>query len=111
MVATVDVVGPERTVLNMHILQGYVAGVADINETRTLCILVGTLSVPGATNPELLPVVITVSVDGTRTGDGEAITFVGIDECREVFAGFALDAGFYHREVGDAVASFQFSAF
>ena len=25
VVATVDVVGPERTVLNMHILQGYVA--------------------------------------------------------------------------------------
>lgn len=30
---------------------------------------------------------------------------------REVFAGFAFDAGFYYREVGDAVAAFQFSAF
>jgi len=55
--------------------------------------------------------VITVAIDGTRTGDGKAITFVGIDECREVFAGLALDAGFYHWEVGDAVAAFQFSAF
>ena len=44
MVATVDVVGPERTVLDMHILQGYVAGVADIDEARALCILVGALS-------------------------------------------------------------------
>ena len=54
---------------------------------------------------------ITVAIDGTGTGDGKAITFVGIDEGREVFAGFALDAGFYHGEVGDAVAAFQFSAF
>lgn len=80
MVATVDVVGPERTVLNMHILQGYVAGVADIDEAGTLCILVGAFTVPGATNPELLPIVITISIDGSRTGDGKAITFVCIDE-------------------------------
>ncbi len=111
MVAAVDVVGPERTVLNMHILQGYVAGVADIDEARALCILVGALAVPGATNPELLPIVITIAIDGTRTGDGEAVAFVGIDEGREVFAGLALDAGFHYREVGDAVAAFQFSAF
>ena len=83
MVATVDVVGPERTVLNMHILQGYVAGVADIDEARTLCILIGALAVPGATNPELLPVMITVSIDGTRTGNGESVAFLGIDECEK----------------------------
>ena len=111
VVATIDVVGPERTVLNMHILQGYVAGVADINEARALCILVGALAVPGAANPEILPVVITISIDGTWTGDGEAVAFIGIDEGREVFAGLAFDAGFYHREVGDAIATFQFSAF
>ena len=95
----------------MHILQGYVAGVADIDEARALCILVGALAIPGAANPELLPIVITVAVDGSRTCDGEAVAFVGVDEGREVFAGLAFDAGFYYREVGDAVAAFQFSAF
>ena len=54
---------------------------------------------------------ITITIDGTWTGDGEAVAFIGIDEGREVFAGLAFDAGFYHREVGDAVAAFQFSAF
>ena len=80
VVAAVDVIGPERTVLNMHILQGYVAGVADIDEARALCILVGAFAVPGAANPELLPIVITVAVDGSRTCYGEAVAFVGIDE-------------------------------
>ena len=54
---------------------------------------------------------IAITIDGTRTGDGEAVTFIGIDEGREVFAGLAFDAGFYYREVGDAIATFQFSAF
>ena len=111
MVATVDVVGPERTVLNMHILQGYVAGVADIDEAGTLCILVGAFTVPGAANPELLSIVIAISIDGTWTGNGKAVAFVGIDEGREVFAGFSLDAGLHHRKVGDAVTAFQFSTF
>ena len=80
VVATVDVIGPERAVLEVYILQGYVAGVADIDEARALCILVGTLSVPGATNPKLFPIVITVAINDTRTGDGKAITFISIDE-------------------------------
>ena len=80
MVATVDVIGPERAVLEVYILQGYVAGVADIDEARALCILVGALAIPGATNPELLPVVLTVAIDSTQTGDGKAITFISIDE-------------------------------
>lgn len=111
MVAAVDVVSPERTVLDMDILYGHIAGVADIDEAGTLCVLVGALAVPSAANPELLPVVVAIAVDGARTCDGEAVAFVGIDEGGEILAGFALDASLQHREVGDAVAALQFSTF
>ena len=109
MVAAIDVIGPERTVLNMDILYGHMARIADIYEAWTLCILVGTLAVPCTTNPEFLPVVIAVTIDGSFTGNGETITLICIDEGREILAGFPLDAGFQDREVGNAVTTFQFT--
>ena len=67
MVTAIDVIGPERTVLNMDILYGHMARIADIYEAWTLCILVGTLAIPCTTNPEFLPVVIAVTIDGSFT--------------------------------------------
>ena len=109
MVATVDVVGPEGTVLDAYILQGHVAGVGDVDEAWALGVLVGTLAVPCTTNPELLPIVAAVAVDGARAGDGETVAMVGIDEGGEVLAGLSLDACLQDGEIGDAVAALQFS--
>ena len=111
MVAAIDVIGPESAVLQMHVLKSHVRGIADVYESWTLCILVGAAAVPLTSNPELFPIMFAISVDGSLSGNGEAIAVVGIDEGGEVFAGLAFDAGFYHREVGDAIATFQFSAF
>ena len=80
MVATIDVIGPERTVLDVDILYGHMARITDIYEAWTLGILVGTLAIPGTTDPELFPVVIAVTVDGSFTGNGETITLICIDE-------------------------------
>ena len=109
MVATIDVVGPERTVLDVDILYGHMARIADIYEAWTLCILVGTLAVPGATDPEFLPIVIAVTIDGSVACNGKTITLISIDEGREILAGFSLNTGFQDRKVGNAVTTFQFT--
>ena len=55
MVALVNVVGPERRIDKVHILNGHVLTVGDIGQSGALRILIGALGVPRATNPELLP--------------------------------------------------------
>ena len=111
MVAAIDVIGPESAVLQMHVLKSHVRGIADVYESWTLCILVGAAAVPLTSNPELFPIMFAISVDGSLSGNGEAIAVVGIDEGREVFAGLAFDACREYGEVDDAVACLQLASF
>ena len=91
----------------MDILDGDMLTVGDIGQTGALGILVGALRVPLPANPELLPVVQAVAVDGSLATDGESVHAVGIDQCGEVFARLALNAGCHDGEVDDAVGAFQ----
>ena len=52
-----------------------------------------------------------ISVDGSLSGNGEAIAVVGIDEGGEVFAGLTFDACREYGEVDDAVACLQLASF
>ena len=55
VVALIDVVGPERRIDKVHILNGHILTVGNIGQSGALCILIGALGVPRATYPELLP--------------------------------------------------------
>ena len=110
MVAPIDVVGPEGRVDEPHVLYGHVLRVRDIRQPGALGILVGALGVPLAPNPELLPVVLSVAVDGSLAADGESVHAIGIDERHKVFAGLPLDARLANLEVVNAVATLQHAA-
>ena len=110
MVGVIDVVSPERAVHDAHVLHRYVARVGYVDQPWTLCVLVGAFAVPLAPYPELLPVVVAVAVDGAVAGDGKAVDMVGVDQCRKVVAGLALNTCLDNLEVGYPVGAFQFSA-
>ena len=101
MVTLIYVIGPERRIDKMHILNGDVLGIRDICQSRTLGILVGTLGIPLPTNPELLPVVEAIAVDGSLTADGKPIESIGIHQCREIFACLSFYACQQNREIND----------
>ena len=103
VVALIDVVGPEGRVHQMHILYGDIARVGYVREPWPLRVLVGTLRVPLAPYPELLPVGQSVAIDGAVAADGESVEPVGIDQCTEIGTRLALDAGGLPGEVDDAV--------
>ena len=92
MVTPVDMVRPYRRVDEVYILNGDVLTVRHIGQSGALGILVGTLRIPASTNPELLPVLQSVAINGTRSADGESIQPVGIDERREELARLPLEA-------------------
>ena len=110
VVGTIEMVGPERTVLQTYILDGDILAVRYIYQARTLGVFISTLWIPLAADPELLPIMIAVAVDSAMTSDGETIEIVGIDKGSEVFAGLSLYACLKDGEVGDALASLQLSA-
>ena len=66
MVAMVDVVGPERTVDEAHVLHGDVLAVRYIGQTGPHGFQIGTLTIVLPTDPELFPVEMSVAVDGPR---------------------------------------------
>ena len=107
VVALVYVIGPKRRVYQPDILQGYVAGVRDKGEARTLLVLVGAFRVPRATNPEGLPEGFAAAVDGARAGDGESVDVVGIDQCGKVLARLSLDARLHDGIVGNRLRALQ----
>ena len=96
-------VGPERRIDKVNVLNGDVARVGHIGEARALGILVRTLRIPLTANPELLPIVQAVAVDGAPPANGEAVETVGIDEGGEILARLALDARHEYRIVGNAL--------
>ena len=91
----------------MDVLNSNVLGIRHIGQSRTLGILVGALRIPLTANPEFLPVVQAVAVDGATTTDGETVQPVGIDQGREVLARLTLDARRQNRIVGNALGAFQ----
>ena len=111
MVAFIDMVGPERTVHQPHVLHGHVATVGDIGQTRTLLVLVRTLRIPLPANPELLPIVVTFTVDGALSRNRKTIQSVGIHQRTEIRTGFSLDARLADGKVADMLRSFQLAAF
>ena len=71
MAALVYVIRPEWRIHQPHVLHRHVLAVRDIRQARTLRILVGTLRIPLATNPELLPIRQTVTVYRTLARNGK----------------------------------------
>ena len=65
MVATVYMVGPERTVDEPGILHGDILAIGDIDKSWPKRLEVGALAVVFPSDPELLPIIISVAVDGT----------------------------------------------
>lgn len=70
-----------------------------------MSVLVGTLWIPAASDPELLPVFQAVAVDGAAPGDGESVGMVGVDECREILACLAFYTCLADGVVYDTVAA------
>ena len=93
VVGVVEMIGPKGTVDEAHILYGDVVRVGDIDEAWALLVLVGALWIPLAPYPELLPIVMSVAIDGALAGNGEAVEGVGIYEGCEILACLSLDAG------------------
>ena len=107
MVTLVDMVGPEGRIDQTDILNGDILRVGDVGQSRALGVLVRTLGVPLAANPELLPIGKSVAVDGAVAGDGKPVQSVGIHQRTEVSASLTLDTRLGIREVDDAVRALQ----
>ena len=103
-------IGPERTVHQFHILHGYIIRITDVDQSGTLRIFVRACAVPLPADPEFLPIMESVAVDGTLSGDGEAVDTIGIDKSGKIIARFPLDSGGQDGEIGYSVATFQPSA-
>ena len=84
IITVVVMTRPECGILQFHTLYLYILAVRDIQQARTLLVFVGALSVPFATQPELLVIFQAVAVAGALAGYGEAIQAVNIDESSEV---------------------------
>ena len=110
MMAAIDMVGPERTVHQPHVLHRNVRAVADIGKARTHGFEIGALAVVLPANPKLLPVEVSVAVDGSRAADGEPVEAVGVHQGGEILDALTLHAAVHEPEVADAVAAFQPSA-
>ena len=78
MVALVYVIRPEWRIHQPHVLHRHVLAVRNIRQARTLRILISTLRIPLATNPELLPIRQAVTINGTITRNGKAVQSVGV---------------------------------
>ena len=96
-------IGPERRVHKMNILNSHILRIRNIGQTRTLRILIGTLRIPLTANPELLPVRQSVTVDGTLTRNGKAIQAVGIHQGAEIGTCLTLNTCLGIREVNNTV--------
>ena len=105
MVALVDMVSPEGRIDETDVLNSDIRTIRNIRQSRTLRILVGTLRIPLAANPEFLPIRQAVTVDGPRSRYRKAVQTVGIHQGTEVGAGFALNARLSVWEVNYAVTT------
>ena len=103
VVTAVQMVRPERTVDKSHILNRDVAGVANIHEAGTLGFLVRALRVPLPADPEFIPIVVAITINGSFARDREPIHMVGIDERREILARLTFNTCLYNLEVGYTV--------
>ena len=110
VVAAVEVVGPEGAVGKGDVLHGHIVAVRQVHEPRALLVLVGALGIPLAPEPEGLPIMAPVAVDGALSGNGEAIDGIGIDQCGKIGTGLALDAGGENGKVGNVLAALEFAA-
>lgn len=111
VVGVVDMVGPERTVVQLDVLYSDVVAVRDIDESGALFVFVCTLRIPFSSYPKLFPVVVAVAVDGSLSRDGESVEVVGVNEGGEVFACLSFNTCFKYWEVGYVFAALEFSAF
>ena len=109
ILTAIEMVRPERRVDDLHILHGHILTVRDVHVTRTHRLHIRTLRIILTTDPELLPVLLSVAVDGTRTRDGETVHTVGIHQCSKVVERLSLHTGLHDLEVTDAVRALQLS--
>ena len=110
VLAAVEMVSPEGRVDNLHVLHGDVLRVRNIDIARAQGFQIGTVAVELAANPELLPVGLSVAVDGAGAGNSETVHAVGIDQGGKIVERLALHAGFDNGEVLDARRALQLAA-
>ena len=100
---------PERRVDDLHILHGDILAIRDVDITRTHRLDIRTLRIILTTDPELLPVFLSITIDHTRPRDGEAVHTVSIDQCGEVVERLALHTRLHDLEITDTVRALQLS--
>ena len=110
MVTPIDMIGPNGRVDKVYVLDGHILTVRHVCQPGTLGILVGTLRIPLAANPELLPVQQAIAVNRPRPADGKAVESVGVDERREELTRLTLETGGHQGVVDDALAASQDSS-
>ena len=94
----------------MEVCNYDIGTVGYIYKAGALFVFVGAFGVPGAAQPECLPCLEAVAVDGAGAAHGEAVQAVRVDQCGKVLACLALNTGLADHVVGYIVAALEHSA-
>lgn len=105
VMAFIKVGGPEACILEAYIADEHRVAVLDEDQAWAGDLQVGALGIFLAPLPEGFPVFPAIAVDGSLSGNGETVTVVCVDHCREVVDGAPFHAGGHHGEVGDVVGT------
>ena len=123
--ASVQMIGPERRVDEIHVLNRYVPAVREIYQTGAHRLQIGTSPIIHTSVPELFPIHKAVAVDTTLLSgkpvlvrcslpicfrsvarDAEAVQSICINECGKVLQGLTFQTSLQESEVAYAVRPF-----
>ena len=107
IVALIEVGGPEAGIAEGHALEEDVPALGDIDHSRAQGLEIGAVGVHAAACPEVPPVLETVAVDHSFTGNREAVDAIGVYKSRDIRLDHPFDMYLADLVVRDVVAALE----
>ena len=107
----IQMIRPERRVNDAHILYCNILRMRDIHISWTHSLQICAVLIELSTNPEFLPISLTITINGAWTCNSEAIAPIGIDQSRKIVQGLTLHTCFHQFEIAYAVTASQLAIF